>query len=106
GLADPGGRVDESDLAEPVGVGDRGQVAGEPVAIGLALRLQPDEPPAAELAPEPFDDAAAEAPRPGAAERALGRGRVRRDEALLGRDVHRDLPAPVVLLAAAAPHRE
>src|SRR5439155_15537920 len=28
------------------------------------------------------------------------------DEAFLGRHVHRDLPAPTVLLAAAAPHRE
>ena len=28
-----------------------------------------------------------------------------RDEALLRRHVHRDLPAPVILLAAAAPHR-
>ena len=39
-LADTRGAVDERDLAEPVGVRDRGEVAGEPVAVGLALRLR------------------------------------------------------------------
>src|SRR6476661_5275551 len=98
-LPDPRRRVDERDLTEALRIRDRREVAGEPVAVGVALRAQPHEAPVAELAREVLDHAAAEAPRPRAAERTLGRRRVRGDEALLRRHVHRDLPAPVILLA-------
>src|SRR5207248_8574305 len=58
GLADPRRRVDESDLAQPVGVRNRAEVAREPVAVGVAPRLQTHETAAAELAGEVFDHAA------------------------------------------------
>src|SRR5215217_3043078 len=103
--ADARGRIDERDLAEAVGVRDRREVAGEPVAIGVALRRQPDEPAAAELPRELLEHAAAEVTWSGTAEGPFGRGRVGRDEALLGRDVHRDPVPPARLLAPAAPHR-
>ena len=59
-LADPGRRVDERDLAEPapalVGV----EVGGDEVAIGFGVGLEPDEPPAGELAAQALDEPAAE----------------------------------------------
>src|SRR5258705_3814201 len=75
GLADARARVDESDLAEPVGVRRDGEIPGEPVAVCLALRLQAHEAPAPELPGQPLDHAPAKAPRPRASERALRRGR-------------------------------
>ena len=70
---DPRRRVDERDLAEPLRVRDRREVAREPVAVGVALRAQAHEAPVAELAREVLDHAAAEAARARAAERPLGR---------------------------------
>src|SRR6185295_7806500 len=61
-------RVDERDLAQTVGVRDRSEVAREPVTVGGALRLEPDEAAATELAREVLDHAAAEAARARAAE--------------------------------------
>src|SRR5215208_5774038 len=52
--------VRRGDLAEAVGVRDRREVAGEPVAVGVAPRRQPDEPAAAELPRELLEHAAAE----------------------------------------------
>src|SRR5689334_20295777 len=72
-LPDARGRVDERDLAEPIRVGDRRQVAREPVPIRVAPRREPDEPPAPELPRQVLDHASAEGAWPRAAERPLGR---------------------------------
>src|SRR5215204_5867375 len=74
GATDARGRIDERDLAEAVAGRDRSEVAGEPVAIGVALRRQPNEPAAAELARDLLEHAAAEVAWPGTAEGSFGRG--------------------------------
>src|SRR4029077_5499649 len=101
------GRVDESDLAEPAAVAGRVavDVPGDEVAILPVARFEPNELAPAELAAQPFDQAALEGEREGARERAVRQCSVRARECLLGRHVRRDLHAGLRLLRAADPAR-
>src|SRR6266404_152732 len=106
-LSDARRGVDERDLAQPSPVSGlvAVEVARHEVAVVGVLRLEADEPAAAELAAQPFDQAPLEREREPARERTLGRGCVRARERLLGRDVrggHRAVRRP---LLAAEPRR-
>src|SRR4051812_13526899 len=103
--SDPRRRVHERDLAETAVVRLRVEEGGEEVAVGVALRLEAHEPPAAELPRDPLDQAPVHRERVGAAEDAIRCAGVRAREHLLGRDVRRDDVAVGVALAAAAPDR-
>ena len=97
--------VDERHLAEAPRAGIDVEERGQEVAIVVRRSLEPDEPPAAELAGDPADLAAVERERARAAKRALGRARLRAREALLGREVRRQELAVRVLLPATDPAR-
>src|SRR5919106_2379286 len=101
--ADAGGAVDEGELAQARGARVGGEEGREQLAIGLVGGLEADEAPAAELAGDALDQAAAEGQRPRAAEGTRGGAGGRAREVLLGREVRRDEATVRVRLLAPEP---
>jgi hypothetical protein len=103
GLADTRLARDERDLAEPVGVLVRRELAADEVRPLLGLDL--DDPSVLEGELEPANDPAAKRERLARADRPLGAARVGRREDLLGRQVRDVIDAAGGAEAGAAPVR-
>src|SRR6188472_2188548 len=106
-LADPRGRVDERNLAEPPAVAGRValDVRSDEVAAFLGFGFEAYEASLGELPAQPFDALALERERERAGERPVRPCSVRARERLLRRHVRRDLHTRRGLLLSAEPAR-